>query len=293
MQNEIYLRLADKIIKINPLYAYLEEYCSEYLITDAGELKNGLKSDIEIKVSEKDILYELEKSAHEDKLLGIPVRKFNNEYLETLAVYRKITERLLDYDTLLFHGSLIAVDGEGYLFTAKSGTGKSTHTKLWIELLGDRAIMVNDDKPLLHVVKHSADCEQKEVTNHKIDFNVADDEKSGCKSAEKYSVRAYGTPWDGKHRLSTNISVPLKAICILERSETNHIESITLKEAYPMLLQQSYRPKNMERMIKTLPLVDLLGKSVKLYRLGCNMESEAAVVAYEAMVTNEKEYNGY
>jgi hypothetical protein len=283
MQNEIYIRLADKIIKINPLYAYLKEYCRDYLITDTKELKNGLKPDFEIEVSKKDILYEREKSAREDELLGMPIRKFNDAYLETLAVYRKIAEKLLDYDTLLFHGSLIAVDGEGYLFTAKSGTGKSTHTKLWREYFGDRAVMVNDDKPLLHLVKHGADCEQKEATNHETDFTVSDDEKSGSKYAEKYSVRAYGTPWDGKHRLSTNMSVPLKAICILERSETNHIESITLKEAYPMLLQQSYRPKNAERLLKTLPLVDQLGKSVKLYRLGCNMEPEAAVVAYGMM----------
>ena len=156
---------------------------------------------------------------------------------------------MLDFDTVLFHGSVIAVDGVGYLFTAKSGTGKSTHTRLWREYFGERAVMVNDDKPLLH---------------------IAD------------TVTAYGTPYNGKHRLGTNTSVPLKAICILTRAENNHIEPIT-REQYTMLLQQVYRPADMLKMVKTLELVDRLADGVKLYRLGCNMDISAAKVAYEGM----------
>ena len=111
--------------------------------------------------------------------------------METLAVYRKIADQMLSYDTLLFHGSVVAVDETGYLFTAKSGTGKSPHARLWREYLGERAVMVNDDKPLLQITKNG--------------------------------VIAYGTPWDGKHHLSSNIAVPLKAICILTRASENHI----------------------------------------------------------------------
>ena len=65
------------------------------------------------------------------------MRKYSDIYLETMAVYRKIEDKLLDYDTILFHGSAVAVDGVGYLFTAKSGTGKSTHTRLWREMLSE------------------------------------------------------------------------------------------------------------------------------------------------------------
>ena len=79
------------------------------------------------------------------------------------------------------------MDGQAVLFTAKSGTGKSTHTKLWRDLFGERAVMVNDDKPLLRILKDG--------------------------------VLVCGTPWDGKHRLSTNCALPLKAICILERGK--------------------------------------------------------------------------
>jgi hypothetical protein len=83
------------------------------------------------------------------------------------------------------------------------------------------------------------------------------------------------------------VSVPLKAICILERDETNHIAPITPKEALPMLFQQSYRPADPEKLAKTLPLVDALLQRAELYRLGCNMEPEAAMVSYNGMNKGE------
>lgn len=175
---------------------------------------------------------------------------YSDAYLETLAVYRKIAERMPAYDTFLFHGSAIAVDGAAYIFTAKSGTGKSTHTRLWREMLGERAVMVNDDKPLIRVHPDGA-------------------------------ATVYGTPWDGKHHLSSNIAVPVRAICILERAQENRIREISKAEALPMLLQQTYRPADPAALAKTLTLIDRL--NVKLYRLGCNMEKEAAEVSYNAM----------
>ena len=93
----------------------------------------------------------------------------------------------------------------------------------------------------------------------------------------------YGTPWDGKHRLSTNIAVPLKAVCILDRAEQNAICLISAGEAYPMLLQQAYRPLDSMALSKTLTLIDRLASAVCLWRLGCNRDIEAARVAYEAM----------
>ncbi|MCR5599449.1 MAG: hypothetical protein K6G33_01710 [Ruminococcus sp.] len=235
-------KIADKVVEVNSIYDEVHEYCSEYL-TDTS-------ADYSVTTTQADIDYEREKSAREDEIEGIPVRNFSDSYLEELAVYRKIAEKMIDYDTLLFHGSVVAVDGVGYLFTAKSGTGKSTHTRLWREYFGERAVMVNDDKPLLHISD---------------------------------TVTAYGTPYNGKHRLGTNTSVPLKAICILTRAADNHIEPITREQAYTMLLQQVYRPADMLKMAKTLELVDRLADSAKLYRLGCNMDISAAKIAFEGM----------
>ena len=99
----------------------------------------------------------------------------------------------------------------------------------------------------------------------------------------------YGTPWDGKHRLSSNISVPLRAICVLERAAENAIRRIDFSEAYPMLLQQVYRPADIAAMQKTLSLIDRLAASVSLWRLGCNMDIEAAKIAYETMKGDKHE----
>ena len=241
--NNFKIRLADKIIEISAIHKYIADYCKEYIST-------GI-SDFSVQVTQSDIDFEREKSKQEDIKENIPIRHFSDDYLETLAVYRKIADEMLEYNTILFHGSVVSVDNIGYLFTAKSGTGKSTHTSLWREFFKERAVMVNDDKPLLRVTENG--------------------------------VTAYGTPWNGKHRLSTNIGVPLNAICVLERSDENHIEKVTAESVYNMLVQQVYRPQNPQKLLKTLQLIDVLADSVKLYRLGCNMDISAAETAYNGM----------
>ncbi|MDE7138790.1 MAG: hypothetical protein K2O29_10115, partial [Ruminococcus sp.] len=91
----------------------------------------------------------------------------------------------------------------------------------------------------------------------------------------------------GKHRLRSNISVPLKAICILERAENNHIEKVTKSVAYPMLLQQTHRPMNAEKMKKIFSMLDCMCENLAIYRLECNMNPDAVTTAYEGMNTEE------
>jgi len=235
------MKLAGVVIRIEPLYDYMQEYCKDYISNESEQFV--------VRIEPKDIVFERERSKKE--MQNEVCESFSDAYLETLAVYRKIAEWMPEFSTVLFHGSVIAVDGVGYLFTAKSGTGKSTHTRLWREYFGERAVMINDDKPLL------------EVTDN--------------------GVVAYGTPWNGKHRLSTNGSVPLKAICILTRANENQIKETEPVEVYAMLLQQCYRPSNKDAMQRTLLLLDKLMRNTRFFRLGCNMESDAAQIAYEGM----------
>ena len=237
-------RIAGKRIWITTLHAATHELCREYRTGDAP--------DFFVATGQADIDFERARSARDDALEDRPTRQPSDAYLETLAVYRGIAERMPEYDTLLFHGSCVAVDGAAYLFTAKSGTGKSTHARLWRALLGERAVMVNDDKPLIRL------------------------EPDG-------TAVACGTPWDGKHRLSANIAVPLAAVCILERAAENRICGISPSEALPMLLQQAYRPMDAAAMERTLGLIDRLAGAVRLFRLGCNMDIGAAKLSYETM----------
>jgi len=227
-------KIADCNIEIRSIHRNVHTLCRDYI--------SSLPPDFTVETTRNDITYERERSEN---------GSFSDGYLETLAVYRKIADRMLEWDTVLFHGSCIAVDGEAYLFTAKSGTGKSTHTRLWRELLGSRAVMVNDDKPLIRITESGA--------------------------------VVYGTPWNGKHGLGENIAVPLRAVCVLHRSVENRIEPAEAKSVLPILLQQTHRPAEPRAMERMLALTDRLAASVRLYRLGCNMDPEAAEIAYKGM----------
>ena len=240
--NGVY-RIGGKDIEIISLHTYVHKQCEEY--------RWDAPPDFRIETVPADIDHERERSARGGKTEGILPRRTPDAYLEALAVYRRIAERMPEYDTILFHGSAIAVDGQAYLFTGKSGLGKSTHTRLWRELLGDRAIMVNDDKPLIRVSENGAVI---------------------C-----------GTPWDGKHHLSSNIVVPLKAICTLEQAKDNWIRPVSREEAFPVLIQQTYRPADPAVLAKTLSLIDRLSRTVRLYHLRCNMDISAAKLSYGTM----------
>lgn len=157
--------------------------------------------------------------------------------------------KLLDFDGFMLHSSAVAIDNAAYLFSAKSGIGKSTHTALWQDYFGkDRAVIVNDDKPAIRF-------------NGKV-FNV------------------YGTPWSGKTDKNHNIKVPLKSIVFIERSDKNWIKKIENKAAIKMILDQTVRPKKIEKIDKLFGLIDELLKSVPIYKLGCNISEDAVRLAY-------------
>ncbi len=130
MEKTFAIKLAGIVIGIHPLFPEIREMCRDYLTNESHEF--------EISVSLEDICFERQKSDREAIIEGRKPSQYSDAYLETLAVYRKIAEKLVQYDVMLFHGSAVAVDGIGYLFAAKSGTGKRTHTRLWREYFGDR-----------------------------------------------------------------------------------------------------------------------------------------------------------
>ena len=236
-------QIAEKMIEINSLYPLVHDYCAEY--------RSEGQADFSVSVLPEDLILEQKLFDEERTYEGLEPIQMEADFLEITTVHRKICERIPAYDMFMFHASAIAVDGEAYLFTAISGTGKSTHTRLWREMLGERAVMVNDDKPIIRV--------------------------------QDGTVTVFGTPWNGKQRLGQKISVPVRAVCLLERDRENHIEPISLPEIYPQILQQMYRPFDPAAMAKSLVLLDRLFDGVRLYRLGCNMETEAARIAYNTM----------
>lgn len=158
---------------------------------------------------------------------------------------------LLNYNGFMLHSSAVELNGKAYLFSAPSGTGKSTHTGLWLKAFGEKARIINDDKPAVCITDKG--------------------------------VFAYGTPWSGKSDLNLNVSVPLQGICVLERSEKNFINRLDEGTAVFSILNQTLRPTEAKNMDKLLSLLDKVIKKVPVWKMGCNISEEAAVMAYEAM----------
>ena len=237
------MEIAGVAAEIAPLCESTRHYFSQYLTQREGEFSFSVTRE----AMEFEQAFALEEARQE----GIRPRIYDDPHLERAAIQRAFAEQLLGLDTLLLHGSAVAMDGESYLFTAKCGTGKSTHTRLWRQMFGDRAVMVNDDKPFLKLTDGAA--------------------------------FACGSPWGGKHGLHSNVCLPLKGICILERGGENVIHPISAESAMEMLLRQSYCPVDLARMEQRAALVARLARMVPLWWMECTKDVEAAAVSYAAM----------
>ena len=158
---------------------------------------------------------------------------------------------LVEFGGFMLHSSAVAYKGNAYLFSADCGTGKSTHTQLWLKAFGKDAKILNDDKPAIRIM---------------------DD-----------GIYAFGTPWSGKHNINEDIKVPVKGICFLHRSDKNEITRVSAKEVVPEMMKQMQRPTDIARIDKLFESMETVLERVPVYRLGCNMDVEAARVAYNGM----------
>lgn len=169
------------------------------------------------------------------------------EYVYTGSLFNRF---LIPCNGCMLHSSAVVVDGYAYLFSANSGTGKSTHTQLWMKHFGDKAFIINDDKPALRYIDNQ--------------------------------WYVYGTPWSGKTAMNVNEKVKLGAIVFLERSEDNWIEEISVKEAIPKFFNQTIRKLKLEEnMDLVLRNMELILTSNPIYKMGCNISDEAVITAYE------------
>ena len=228
-------KIADIVFSVELNYNYTKILCKDY------EYFGQEKDAFSCKPTMQEILSEKQK-----------MPDYPEPFLEGLVVFRKLCDYALENaNGIIFHCSAVMVDNEAYLFTAPSGTGKSTHARLWRELLGDKAVMINDDKPIIRKIDN--------------EFYV------------------YGTPWKGKHDLGTNQRAKIKAICKIYQAKENKIERIDAGEMILTILNQTVRPTEENKFDKLLSLLDELLKSVNIYSLGCNISEQAAQLSYNTM----------
>ncbi len=226
-----FLKIAEHVFAVKNRFEYVKKLCENYIVSEENAENAAV-----IEVTKEEILREDTETV-----------KYPPAYLESLAIYRKICSVLSKENTFLFHCSAIAFDGAGVLFTAPSGTGKSTHTRLWRESFRERVTVINDDKPLL---------------------KVKDD-----------GIYVYGTPWCGKHGIETNTCAKIKAVVLIERASENSLEKLPFDEGYKVMFAQTHRPSEPEGAVAALRFINLFAESVPTYKMKCNISAEAAVTA--------------
>lgn len=219
-------------IRIEHCYNYMPEFCKNYLF-------DFDTPDITAKTDELSVLNE------KKSVPTVPI-----EVCESLCIYRNIAEQLPLFKRFVFHGAAIEHGGNAYLFTAPSGTGKTTHISLWKKYLGDGVRFINGDKPIINATNHPVVC---------------------------------GTPWAGKEGYQSNISAQLKAVCVLKQAKTNRIAPITKSEAISYLMRQAYMPKDPVSLSNTLSLIGRVIESTPIFLLECDISEQAFRLSYETL----------
>ncbi len=239
------VKIAGHVAEIESQYIRPKAICRDYITDEPPEFT--------VQIRQEDIEKERETCI---KVNGDCT--FWDSTLETIALHALISTRLIDYGAFMMHGAAVAYDNSAYIFSAKSGTGKTTHAIQWLRHL-PKARIINGDKPII-------------ATN-----------------TDGEPPLACGSPWGGKENYYTNIMVPTKSIVMMERAEENRMERISFADAFPLLLQQVYLPDNEDKVRKTLRLMQRLNGPVSFWRFQCNnFKDDCFDVAYNALVGKQK-----
>lgn len=163
---------------------------------------------------------------------------------------------LLKYNAVAIHSSVIVADGRGVLFLGESGTGKSTHTRLWRENI-EGARLLNDDSPIVRILDGE--------------------------------VRVYGSPWSGKTPCYKSEFYPMAGLCRLSQAPHNRIVRLSNLSAIGALLPSCppifAHDSALQDMICTT--VGDIVRSTKAYHLECLPNSEAAELSYKTILKDE------
>ena len=172
------------------------------------------------------------------------------EYAEYICCSADFCRKLPEHGRFYLHASAVVLDGRGYLFSAPSGTGKSTHTSLWLrEFPG--SFILNDDKPVIW--------------------------------PQKDGITVWGSPFSGKTNLQVNQGVPLQGICFLKRGKQDTIRRLCEEEALAALLDNTYRPPGTEPMNRLLDMLEMVIRRTGMFELECTPNTGAARLSREEM----------
>ena len=190
--------------------------------------------------------YETPEAVAECRIIPCP------DEAEEIGLLRRVGLELLEhYMGMFLHGAAVLYKGKVYLFTAPSGTGKSTHVALWKKLLGHEAVILNGDKPFLRWI-------------------------DGC-------AMVYGSPWRGKEGWGENSNGPLGGIFILRRGDKDAVAEISDLDALNSLLSETIYPDDPSLTEKMLDLIGRIMESVPVRLLYCTPNPGAVQAVLQAI----------
>ena len=232
------LYICEKVIRVEEEVGSYIRFCRGYIVKEPAP-----EEDYSIIIKKEDV--DLERIISE---------RWTDDDLCGFVLLKKLALLLLkDERTLFVHGSLVAYQHSAFLFTAPSGTGKTTHSRLWTKNLPN-AYILNGDKPFI---------------------------------STQNEIYAWGAPWSGSEHFNRNEGLPLKAICFLERAEKNRIIEISDDEAIPRLAHQigDPDPDDYRTKIWIMEGMNRLRGRVKFYRYEMNNleEEEAFHTTYDVL----------
>ena len=176
--------------------------------------------------------------------------KVDTMFVSLLSLER----RLYQYHEFILHSSYIVYKNQAILFTAPSGTGKSTQASLWEKYRGAR--IINGDRSL--------------IVN---------------KNGKYYAT---GLPICGSSKICFNEEYPIKAVVILDQGKENSIETLSYKEMVKKLFSEiTVNYHNNEFVDNVLDFIDDFIVNVPVYHLTCNI-SEDAVICLDNCILNEQ-----
>ena len=270
------VQIAEVLVAIENRYAFTEWLCADYIV-------DVLPDECTFSVSATP-----EEIAAENSDEGT----FSPAYCESLVLYRKICTRMLDYDAFLFHVAIVSYAGRGFAFAAKSGTGKSTHVAQWMRALGGDVTVVNGDKPILRwrtgEVAVPPDGTPSGEGACACTSSAVPPSEEGVETTCNQPVGefvAYGTPYCGKENWGQNTSVPLRAVCFIERCEPGEPDRLSRleddREVVARIMNQILMPHDPALAVRQLDLLDRLVNSVPFYVLRCTPTPAAFDAAFQ------------
>lgn len=232
---KFYISIAELSVEIHSRFEFARDFCKDYIIDTPEHIDIIASADPEYVKKEMDMAEE----------------NISEENAEILCIYRSIASQLPKFGCFVFHGAAISYHDTGYLFTAPSGTGKSTHIRLWRQYIGNSVDIINGDKPIIKIAKDG--------------------------------IYVCSTPWAGKESWQKNRIFPLGGICLLNRGTQNSIKKIPPTDNITHLMHQVYIPKNPTMLSATLENMNKMLSAVPFYLLYCDISRDAVKASFEAM----------